>query len=62
MLNARAARGAAPLLLCAALACGVLLYRPWLATPFGINDFSEFLPLIEGSSGFATRLHRLVGY
>ena len=41
---------------------GCLLYRPWQPVPFDVTDFPEFLPLLQGSSGAAERLVRVVAY
>lgn len=52
----------AGLLAVAGVALALLLYRPWEGRPFAILDFSEFLPLLRGHTGFAARLGALVHY
>ena len=59
-------RGAAPLapllVLGVAVACGFAIYQPWVRTPFGIDDFSEFLPFLKGNPTFASRLRAMSAY
>jgi hypothetical protein len=45
-----------------AVALALALYRPWQPRPFAVLDFSEFLPLLLGHSGFGSRLAALVRY
>lgn len=46
----------------AGIALALLLYRPWESRPFAILDFSEFLPLLRGHAGLASRLGALIHY
>lgn len=45
-----------------ATALALVTYTPWVARPFDIFDFSEFLPLLHRESGFFGRFFALVDY
>jgi hypothetical protein len=44
------------------LAVAFLIYRPDRSLPFDILDFSEFLPVLDGSDSFLTRARSLAEY
>jgi hypothetical protein len=49
-------------LLIAGIGLALALYQPWRSVPFDILDFSEFLPILQGESTFASRLASLIRY
>jgi len=55
-----ALRGHLPLAV--VLLAALLVYRPWVAAPFSILDFSEFLPILREGGSFGERLGGLVRY
>ena len=55
-------RGAAIALILGGAGLALALYIPWVARPFDILDFSEFLPLLRRETGFGGRFVALADY